>query len=250
MPYKTATGMATKEFTVYRTHHGPVVRENAGKWIAVRMMQEPLKALTQSYSRTKAKNYKEFRASMELHTNSSNNTIFADAEGNIAYLHANFIPKRNPRFNWAAPVDGSNPATEWGEVHSIDESPNVLNPKSGWLYNTNNWPWSAAGENSPKQADYPAYVERNLENPRGIHAIRVLSGRKDFTMDSLRDAAFDSYLPEFALTIPALVKAWDALPAADAMKTKLAAADRRASQMGLPMVGHVGADRGRRVLGR
>ena len=222
VPYKTATGMATKEFTVYRTHHGPVVRENAGKWIAVRMMQEPLKALTQSYSRTKAKNYKEFRASMEFHTNSSNNTIFADAEGNIAYLHANFIPKRNPKFNWAAPVDGSDPATEWGEVHSIDESPNVLNPKSGWLYNTNNWPWSAAGENSPKQADYPVYVERNLENPRGIHAIKVLSGRKDFTMDSLRDAAFDSYLPEFALTIPALVKAWDALPSADAMKTRLA----------------------------
>jgi acyl-homoserine-lactone acylase len=115
---------------------------------------------------------------MELHTNSSNNTIFADAEGNIAYFHANFIPKRNPKFNWTAPVDGSDPATEWGEVHSIDESPNLLNPKSGWLYNTNNWPWSAAGESSPKQADYPAYVERNLENPRGIHAIKVLGAGK------------------------------------------------------------------------
>jgi acyl-homoserine-lactone acylase len=159
---------------------------------------------------------------MELHTNSSNNTIFADAEGNIAYFHANFIPKRNPKFNWTAPVDGSDPATEWGDVHSIDESPNLLNPKSGWLYNTNNWPWSAAGESSPKQADYPAYVERNPENPRGIHAIKVLGGKKDFTMDSLRDAAFDSYLPEFALTIPALVKAWDALPAASPMKNKLA----------------------------
>jgi acyl-homoserine lactone acylase PvdQ len=224
VPYKTATGRATKEFTVYRTHHGPVVRQNAGKWISVRMMQEPLKALTQSYSRTKSKNYKEFRASMELHTNSSNNTIFADAEGNIAYFHANFIPKRNLKFDWTAPVDGSDPATEWSGVHAIDESPNLLNPKSGWLYNTNNWPWSAAGESSPKQADYPSYVERNLENPRGIHAIKVLSGRKDFTMDSLRDAAFDSYLPEFALTIPALVKAWDALPAESPMKNKLAPA--------------------------
>jgi acyl-homoserine-lactone acylase len=187
------------------------------------MMQEPLKALTQSYSRTKSKNYQDFRKSMDLHTNSSNNTIFADAEGNVAYFHANFVPKRNPKFDWSKPVDGSDPTTEWGELHSIDESPLVVNPKSGWLYNTNNWPYSAAGPDSPKQADYPAYMDRNIENPRGIHAIRVLSGKKDFTLDTLRDAAFDSYLPEFAATIPSLIKAFDALPASHALRKKLAA---------------------------
>jgi acyl-homoserine-lactone acylase len=198
------------------------VRENAGKWVAVRMMQEPLKALMQSYSRTKSKNYKEFRDTMELHTNSSNNTIFADAEGNIAYFHANFVPKRSTKFDWSKPVDGSDPATEWGDVHAIDESPLVVNPKSGWLYNTNNWPYSAAGPDSPKQAAYPSYMDRNIENPRGVHAIQVLSGKRDFTIDTLRDAAFDSYLPEFAITIPALVKAYDALPAANSLKAKLA----------------------------
>ena len=223
VPYKTATGMATKEFTVYRTHHGPIVWQNAGKWIAVRMMQDPLKALTQSYSRTKAKSYKEFRNSMELHTNSSNNTIYADADGNIVYFHANFVPKRNPKFDFSRPVDGSDPATEWSELHSIDDSPLVVNPKSGWLYNTNNWPYSAAGADSPKQSSYPSYMDRNIENPRGIHAIRVLSAKKDFTMDSLRDAAFDSYLPAFAQSIPSLVKAFDALPAGHTLKKKLAA---------------------------
>ena len=88
--------MAKKKFTVYRTHHGPIVREADGKWVSVRLMQEPLKALTQSYSRTKAKNYKAFRETMELHTNSSNNTIFADADGDIAYFHSNFIPQARP----------------------------------------------------------------------------------------------------------------------------------------------------------
>ena len=223
IPYKTATGTATKTITVYRTHHGPIVRSNAGKWISVRMMQEPLKALTQSYSRTKSKNYKEFRQSMELHTNSSNNTIFADAEGNIAYFHANFVPKRDTKFDWSRPVDGSDPATEWGALHSIDESPGLLNPKSGWLYNTNNSPWSAAGPDSPKKESFPVYVDRNDENPRGIHAIAVLGGKKDFTMDTLRDAAFDSFLPEFAVTIPALVQAYDKLPAASPLKKPLAA---------------------------
>ena len=97
MPYKTGSGMAEKTFTVYRTHHGPIVREADGKWVSVRLMQEPLKALTQSYTRTKARNYKAFRETMELHTNSSNNTIFADADGNIAYFHANFIPEARPQ---------------------------------------------------------------------------------------------------------------------------------------------------------
>ena len=88
---------------------------------------------------------------MELHTNSSNNTVFADADGNIAYFHANFVPQRDPKFDWTKPVDGSDPATEWQGVHSVDESPNVLNPPNGWIQNTNNWPYSAAGPDSPKR---------------------------------------------------------------------------------------------------
>ena len=113
MPYKTDNGMAEKKFTVYRTHHGPIVREANGKWVSIRLMQEPMKALTQSYTRTKARDYKSFRETMELHTNSSNNTIFADADGDIAYFHGNFIPRRDTSFDWTKPVDGSNPATEW-----------------------------------------------------------------------------------------------------------------------------------------
>ncbi|HEX4936640.1 MAG TPA: penicillin acylase family protein, partial [Gemmatimonadaceae bacterium] len=133
LTYKGASGPATRTFTVYRTHHGPIVREQDGKWIAFNMMNEPLKALTQSYSRTKARNLAEFRKTMELHTNSSNNTIFADADGDIAYFHSNFIPKRDPKFDWTRPVDGSDPATEWQGLLSVDESPNLLNPASGWI---------------------------------------------------------------------------------------------------------------------
>ena len=222
VPFRTDTGMATRTFTTYRTHRGPVVREMNGKWVSMRLMEEPLKALTQSYTRTKARNYAEFRKTMDLHTNSSNNTIFADAEGNIAYFHANFVPKRDPRFDWSAPVDGSDPATEWGDVLSVEESPHLLNPATGWLYNTNNNPWSAAGPNSPKKGDFAAYVDLGSENPRGIHAIRVLEGKKDFTIQSLIDAAYDSYLPAFADLIPALLKAWDATPGSNPLKARTA----------------------------
>ena len=219
--YKTAQGMSEKKFTVYHTHHGPIIRESDGKWVSIRLMQEPLKALTQSYTRTKAKDYKSFRQIMELHTNSSNNTIFADADGDIAYFHANFIPQRDPAFDWTKPVDGSNPATEWRELLSVDATPHLLNPQSGWLYNSNNSPWSAAGPSSPKKEDFPAYVETGGETARGLHAIRVLQNTKNFTVDSLIAAAYDSYLTWFEKPIPALVKAWDSAPDS-ALKAKLA----------------------------
>ena len=222
VPYKTPSGMASKTFTVYRTHHGPIIREQNGKWVAIRLMNEPLKALTQSYTRTKARDYKSFKQIMDLHTNSSNNTIYADADGNIAYFHANFIPRRNPRFDWTRPVDGSDTSTEWHGLLSVDETPHLLNPASGWLYNSNNWPWSAAGPSSPKRADYPAYVETGREESwRGYHALRVLSNRKDFTIERLRAAAYDSYLPAFEKLIPSLLSAYDQLPASDSLKTKL-----------------------------
>src|ERR1035437_3525113 len=222
VPYHTASGMAEKKFTAYRTHHGPIVRELNGKWVAIRLMQEPVKALTQSYTRTKARNYQAYRETIELKANSSNNTIFADADGDIAYFHGNFIPKRDPSFDWTKPVDGSNPATEWRGLLSVDETPHLLNPKSGWLYNTNNWPWSAAGPSSPKKEDYPSYVEQGGESARGLHAIRVLENKRDFTLDSLLAAAFDSYLTWFEKPIPALLQAWDQTPDANPLKAKLA----------------------------
>ena len=223
VPYKTPSGLQHKEFTTYRTHRGPIVRQADGKWISVRLMEEPMKALIQSFSRTKARNLAEYKKVMEAHTNSSNNTLYADADGNIAYLHSNFIPKRDPKFDWTRPVDGSNPATEWNGVLSFDESPNVVNPPNGWVYNTNNYPFSAAGPGrSPKQSDYPAYVDSGSENPRGIHAIEVLEGKKGFTVETLIAAAYDSHLPEMAVQIPLLTKAYDAAPASNPLKAKLA----------------------------
>jgi acyl-homoserine-lactone acylase len=220
--YRTAGGTANREFTVYRTHHGPVVREVGGKWVSVRLMHEPVKALMQSYLRTKARNYKAFRRVMELHTNSSNNTIYADADGQIAYLHANFIPRRDPRFDWTKPVDGSDPATEWRGLLSVEESPHLLNPRSGWLYNSNDSPWEAAGPSSPRRENYPRYVDNGSPSPRGRHAVRVLKDKKDFTLESLRDAAYDSYLTAFDELLPPLFKAYDEAPATHPLKARLA----------------------------
>ena len=221
VPYRTDTGMAERDFTVFRTHHGPIVRAEDGRWVATALMEEPLSALMQSWGRTKARNLAEYRENMEMHTNSSNNTIYADSEGNIAYWHSNFVPRRNSALDWTRPVDGSVSANDWGPPHSIDETPNVFNPSVGWIQNTNNWPFSASGPDSPNQDEYPAYFQTGGENPRGVHAVMVLQDKKDFTLETLRDAAYDSYQPAFADMIPALVRAHGRAAATNPLKAQM-----------------------------
>jgi acyl-homoserine-lactone acylase len=222
VPYKTPQGMAEKKFIVYYTHHGPVIRDQDGKWVTIRLMQEPIKALMQSYLRTKAKDYKQYLQSMELKANSSNNTIYADADGHIAYFHGNYIPRRDTRFDFTKPVDGSDPATDWKGLLTVEESPHLLDPKSGYLFNVNDSPWNGAGESSLRRQDYPAYVETGKESARGLHAMLLLQGRKDFTLDGLVTAAYDSYLPWFIKPLPALIHAWEKLPANSETRAALA----------------------------
>jgi acyl-homoserine-lactone acylase len=223
LPYKTSSGgMASKTVTAYFTHHGPVVREQDGKWVSVKMMFEPMKALEQSYLRTKARNYDAFYKVMQLRTNSSNNTVYADGDGNIAYFHGNFIPKRDPRFDWTKPVDGSSPATEWQGLLDVKETIHQFNPRSGYLFNTNNWPFTMSGPDSPHVKDYPAYMWSLPENARGVHAARVLKDAKGLTLDSLIATAYDSYLTAFEPLVPALLKDYDALPQSDPRRAQLA----------------------------
>ena len=206
LKFLKANQLHSRKFNVYFSHHGPIIRSEEDRWVSIKLMQKPVEALTQSYMRTLARSYEDFNETMELRTNSSNNTVFADSDGNIAYYHGNFIPRRDPQFNWNSPLDGSNPLTEWNGLHELDEMITLLNPENGWIQNTNNWPFSAAAEFSPKPEDFPGYMANNSENPRGIHAVRVLENEKSFDLNLLLAAAYDSQLPAFEPLIETLIE--------------------------------------------
>lgn len=210
LDYRTAAGPATRDFTIYRTHHGPITHREEGKWIATALMWDPETALIQSYTRTKTSGHEEFREMMNLRRNSSNNTVFADAQGNIAYYHGNFIPKRDTSFDYTQPVDGSNPATDWQGLHTVDENILIVNPPNGWIQNCNSTPFTAAGTYSPKASDYPRYMTSYPENFRGIHAIPLLREANDLTLDGLLDLAYDTYLPPMETATKGLLNAWQA----------------------------------------
>jgi len=222
--YRTASGsLASKTFTTYFTHHGPIVGAANGRWIAFAMMNRPVEALQQSFLRTKASDLASFMHVAQFKANSSNNTLFADDKGEIAYLHPQFVPRRNDRFDYTRPVDGTDPATDWGSLHTLSELPNAISPPNGWVQNTNAWPYRAAGAYSPDPRYFPKYMDMWGENFRGLHAQQMLTKSKGWTLDGLQSAAFDSYQPGFAEFVPTLLRAFDGLPTADPRRARLAA---------------------------
>lgn len=206
--YQTKTGKSSREITLYFTHHGPIIARKDGKWVSIRMMTEQIKAISQSYLRTKTKDVKSFESVMKLNTNSSNNTVFADQSGNIAYWHGNFMPKRNLSFNWNGILDGTTSKTEWKGFHEVKELVHIKNPPNGWIQNCNSDPFTASGNFSPIRAKYPSYMAPDEENFRGVAAIKILEKVKgEWTLDSLISAAFDPYLPGLSKIVPDLINA-------------------------------------------
>jgi len=208
--YRTADGhMASHSFTALVTHRGPIVRSDGKRWIAFAMMNKPIEALQQSFLSTKARDLKSFMHIAEFKANSSNNTVFADDLGEVAYLHPQFVPRRDNRFDYSKSVDGSDPAADWHGLHAISELPNTIDPPNGWIQNTNTWPYRAAGKYSPDPAKFPRYMDLLRDNFRELHALRLLEGSRGWTLEKLQAAAYDSYQPGFAALIPMLVRAYD-----------------------------------------
>lgn len=207
--YQSGNELKQKTFTTYFTHHGPIMAKRDDKWLSLKSYNRSVVSLIQSWKRTKAKGFEEYKQVMALKANTSNNTVFADHKGNIAYWHGNYIPKRDNEYNWAKPVDGSIAATEWKGLHAVDETVHLYNPVNGWLQNCNSTPFSVAGVNSPKRENYPSYMAPDGENFRGVNAVRVLEREKKYTIDKVIEAGYDTYLTAFEVLIPALIKTFE-----------------------------------------
>ena len=220
--YKTNSGFAQQQFTVYHTVHGPVMGSRNGQWLSLRENNRSLIALEQSWLRTKAKGFAEFKQIMNLRANTSDNTVFADNKGNIAYWHGNFIPRRSLKFNYSAPLDGSTSTTDWHGIYALDSIVHVYNPASGFIQNCNATPFTVSGWSSPKKEDYPIYMAPDGENFRGVNAARLLSGAKNITMDDMiHNIGYNHYLAAFDVILPPLLNDYNSLPQNDSLKSLL-----------------------------
>ena len=207
--YTDGGKMQSKVFAAFYTGHGPVMAKRNGKWITLKSYNRSMTSLIQSWVRTKSKGFEDYKKAMNLRANTSNNTVFADDKGNIAYWHGNFVPKRDKNLDWSKPVDGTTAATEWKQLHQVDELVHLYNPPNGWLQNCNSTPFTAAGINSPAKKNYLSYMAPDGENFRGINAVKVLGKGNNYTLDKVIAAGYDRHLAAFDVLMPALLKAYE-----------------------------------------
>jgi acyl-homoserine-lactone acylase len=206
---KDGDRVTPKEITGYYTHHGPVLGSRDGKWLALKANNQSYNALLESWLITKANNLGEYKKAMNLLSNGTNNTVYADDKGNIVFWYGNFMPKRDPKLDWTQPVDGSTTTTEWKGLHPLNEIVQVINPATGWIENCNSTPYTSSGKSSPDKTKYPAYMAPDGQNFRAVNAIRLLSDAKNVTMDGLIAKGYDQYLSIFDVLLPVLFSAYD-----------------------------------------
>lgn len=223
LSYKEGNSIKTKTIDTWYTHHGPVMGYRNEHWISVKATNRSLNALIQSWQRTKTNGFEAFKKNMGLVSNASNNTMFADDKGNIAYWHGNYIPRRDTAFDWTQPVDGSKATTAWKGIHTLEQTIHLYNPASGFIQNCNSTPFTAAGSSSPKKEQYPPYMATEPDNFRGITAARLLQKAKKFTIDSMIAAGYNTTLAAFEELIPALITGYEKdLSKSDSIYIKLA----------------------------
>ncbi|MBL0180797.1 MAG: penicillin acylase family protein [Chitinophagaceae bacterium] len=206
--YSSGNEIKSKTVNALFTHHGPIMANRNGQVLSLRADNRIAAGLMQCWLRNKAASFSDFKKTLDLKGNISNNTVYADAEGNIAYWHGNRIPTRDTKYNWNKAVDGTTSATEWKGLHPISEIVQSINPVNGWLQNCNSTPYTVAGKYSPKKQDYPFYMAPDGENFRGINAVRVLAEENKYDINKLIKAGYDTRLSAFEILVPALVKAF------------------------------------------
>ena len=207
--YRKADQLLALPVTGYYTHHGPVMGSRNGKWLSLKEYNRSLNALLEAWLITKATTFEAYKKAMDIRANTTNNTVYADDQGNIAYWHGNFMPRRDTAYRWSLPVDGTVAATEWKGLHGLEEIVHVYNPSTGWIQNCNSTPFSLSGSSSPDRSKYPSYMAPDGENFRALNAVRLLQAADHLTLDSLIAKGYDHYLTAFDWLLPSLFEAYD-----------------------------------------
>ncbi|MFB0906807.1 MAG: penicillin acylase family protein, partial [Spirosomataceae bacterium] len=158
----------------------------------------------QWYRMNKATNYAEFYEAMEMVAIPGFNTVYADSDDNIFYVSNGKIPIRNQDYEWAGILPGNTSETLWTEFHPFSDLPQYLNPKSGYLFNTNNTPFNATGEaDNLKNEDFDQTMGyETFDNNRSKRMGDLMKSYNKFSYEDFKRVKYDSQLPTDSLLYP------------------------------------------------
>ena len=135
---------------VLRSVHGPVIRNAKGTFAIRYGGIGQLGQLDAYYRINKAKTFDEWQAQVARLAIPSTNFIYADEAGTIAYVYNAAIPNRpqGVKADWRSVLPGNRSDLIWQGAVDYAALPKIVNPASGWVYNSNNTPFTAAGAGS------------------------------------------------------------------------------------------------------
>jgi len=223
---KTDRGMDRRTVKLRKTHHGPIVGARNGRPLAVRMARLDADGwLGEWYAMTRAGSVAELKQALAPLAMLFGNVMAADTAGHTFYIYNGAVPRRNPRFDWQNPVEGSDTATEWHGFHTLEQLPQLSDPASGWMQNCNTSPFLLTDRGNPDSTRYPRYMVTEGDNPRGHVSRVILGGTGQFSWDDWVRAAFDTRVIRADSMLPLLLG--DPLPGGPGDSLAAARADAR-----------------------
>ncbi|MEX2609257.1 MAG: penicillin acylase family protein [Gemmatimonadota bacterium] len=208
---RTADGLEARAFRYWRTHHGPLVGvDGAGRPLAVRLARMREGGWFDQWdAMIRARTLEDWRAAVAMLRVPYMNTMYADADGNIGYIYNSAVPRRLPGVDPSGILDGTDPRTAWQGFHALEELPQVWNPPSGWLLNTNSTPFTATVDLPFSRADFPAYmVGSETDNARAASSRRLLAGLEGVRFEDFAAHVWDSRLSAAEAGVPELLAEW------------------------------------------
>ncbi|NBU24651.1 MAG: acylase [Gammaproteobacteria bacterium] len=137
--------------------HGPVLRRPHGSYALRYANMDRVDAVQGYYQLNRAKDWADFQAALRLQAIPSQNYVYADATGRIAYVYNAAFPRRDPSFDWRGVLPGDTSRALWQGYEPFDKVPKVVAPASGYVFNANNTPLMSSGPgDQPVAADFPA----------------------------------------------------------------------------------------------
>lgn len=192
--------------TIYESKYGPTFETDDGFFAWRFVVAQNIKMGEQWYAMNKATNYEEFHKALEIRGIASLNIVYADKEDNIYFISNGRLPVRNENYNWQEVIPGDTSATLWGEnLIPLDSLPQILNPECGWVFNTNNTPYSASDSlgNDPETAlnKTMGFQGVGVENNRSKRFLELIEQYDSLSYDDFKRIKYDRQYPS-NMTIP------------------------------------------------
>jgi acyl-homoserine-lactone acylase len=178
--------------------HGPVVKTKSGYFAFRSNALDNISSIDQWYHMNKASNWTEFRSALEIQGLPRFNVMYADKEDNIFYLSSGRIPKRIEGYDWSGVLRGNTSKNITSSFVPLEELPQILNPKHGYLFNTNNTPFNAAhSQDNLNESDYDSLIGfRERDNNRSARFEELIAEYPKISYAELKRIKYDVQYPD------------------------------------------------------